>query len=112
MHAIISEDAPIAHGKLSCQTYAFVLRRKSKEEKGRCILLRVFNRIMRIISSLIGVLMVLMGGVWFLQGIDLAWGALRRSFMEGNRQWAFYGGIVVAIGVCQVIWSNIRQNIT
>jgi hypothetical protein len=67
---------------------------------------------MRIISSLIGVLMVLMGGVWFLQGIDLAWGAMRRSFMEGDQHWAFYGGIVVVIGVCQVIWSNIRQTIT
>ena len=75
-------------------------------------MLRVFNRIMRIISSLIGVLMVLMGGIWFLQGLDLAWGAMRRSFMEGDQHWALYGGVVVVIGVCQVIWSNTRQDIT
>ena len=75
-------------------------------------MLRVFNGMMRVISSLIGVLMVLMGSIWILQGLDLAWGAMRRSFMEGDQHWALYGGIVVVIGVCQVIWSNIRQNIT
>lgn len=84
---------------------------KPKEDTWRCILLRGFNGIMRVISSLIGVLMVLMGGIWFLQGLDLAWGAMRRSFMEGDQHWALYGGILAAIGVCQVIWSNIRQNI-
>ena len=57
-------------------------------------MLRVFNGIMRVISSLIGVLMVLMGGIWFLQGLDLAWGAMRRSFMEGDQHWALYGGIL------------------
>jgi hypothetical protein len=30
--------------------------------------------VMRVISSLIGVLMVLMGGIWILQGLNLAWG--------------------------------------
>ena len=42
---------------------------------------RTFNAVMRVISSLIGVLMVLMGGIWILQGLNLAWGSLSRSFM-------------------------------
>jgi hypothetical protein len=35
---------------------------------------RAFNAVMRVISSLIGVLMVLVGGIWILQGLNLAWG--------------------------------------
>jgi hypothetical protein len=65
---------------------------------------------MRVVSTLIGALMFLMGSIWILQGLDLAWGALRRSFMEGDQHWALYGAIMAAIGLSQVIWSNTRQN--
>ena len=70
---------------------------------------RAFNLTMRVISSLIGILLAIMGGIWILQGLNLAWGALSRSFMQGDQHWAVYGAIVVIIGVCQVIWSNTRQ---
>ena len=70
---------------------------------------RTFNAVMRVISSLIGVLMVLMGGIWILQGLNLAWGSLSRSFMQGNQHWAFYGAIMLIVGVCQVVWRNTRQ---
>ena len=69
---------------------------------------RAFNLTMRIISSLIGILLAIMGGIWILQGLNLAWGALSRSFMQGDQHWALYGAIVLVIGVCQVIWSNTR----
>jgi hypothetical protein len=69
---------------------------------------RAFNVIMRVISSLIGVLLAIMGGIWILQGLNLAWGALSRSFMQGDQHWAVYGAIVLVIGICQVIWSNTR----
>lgn len=70
---------------------------------------RLFNGVMRVVSSLIGLLMVLMGGVWILQGLNLAWGSLARSFMQGDQHWAFYGTIVLIVGVCQIAWSNMRQ---
>ena len=70
---------------------------------------RMFNAVMRVISSLIGTLLVLMGGIWILQGLNLAWGSLSRSFMQGDQHWVFYGTIVLIVGVCQIIWSNIRQ---
>ena len=70
---------------------------------------RVFNVLMRMISSLIGVLMVLMGGIWILQGLNLAWGSLSRSFMQGDQHWALYGAIMLLVGACQIIWSNTRQ---
>ena len=70
---------------------------------------RVFNAEMRVISSLIGVLIVLMGGIWILQGLNLAWGPLSRSFMQGDQHWAFYGTIMLVVGVCEIVWSNTRQ---
>jgi hypothetical protein len=69
----------------------------------------VFNAVMRVISTLIGVLMVLMGGVWILQGLNLAWGSLSRSFMQGDQHWAFYGAIMLIVGVSEIVWSNTRQ---
>ena len=71
---------------------------------------RAFNAVMQVISSLIGVLMVLMGGIWIAAGLNLAWGSASRSFMQGDQHWVFYGAIMVLIvGVCQVVWSNTRQ---
>jgi hypothetical protein len=69
----------------------------------------VFNVVFRIISSLIGVLMVLMGCVWTLQGLNLATGKMAQSFMENDRHWAVYGVILVLVGIGQVVWSNTRQ---
>jgi hypothetical protein len=75
----------------------------------RCAMGRAFNAVMQVISSLIGVLMVLMGGIWIVQGLNLAWGSLSRSFMQGDQHWVFYGAIMLIVGVCQVVWSNTRQ---
>ncbi|HEY3627352.1 MAG TPA: hypothetical protein VGL00_13745 [Terracidiphilus sp.] len=70
---------------------------------------RGFDLVMRVVSTLIGLLLVLMGGIWILQGLNLAWGALARSFMQGDQHWALYGTIVVIIGACQIVWSNMRR---
>ncbi len=69
---------------------------------------RAFNLTMRVVSSLIGILLAIMGGIWILQGLNLAWGALSRSFMQGDQHWALYGAIALVIGICQMIWSNTR----
>lgn len=50
---------------------------------------------MRIALGVVGVLLVLFGCVWFLQGINV----LPGSFMSGQIRWAVYGGIAVLIGV-------------
>jgi hypothetical protein len=64
-----------------------------------------FNVVMRVVSSLLGVLMVLLGGIWILQGLDVAF---RVGFMVGDPKWTLYGAVLAAVGVCQVVWSNIR----
>ena len=67
----------------------------------------VFNIVMRIVSSLLGVLMVCMGGIWILQGLDLAF---KVGFMVGDKHWVAYGALLALVGVAQVVWSNTRQS--
>jgi hypothetical protein len=54
---------------------------------------------MRIVLKIVGVLFVVLGGIWFLQGINV----LPGSFMTGQIRWAVYGGITVAIGVILLV---------
>jgi hypothetical protein len=68
---------------------------------------KAFNAAMRIVSSLIGLAMILMGVVWILQGLNLAF---RVGFMVGDTHWTIYGAILALVGVAQVVWSNTRQN--
>ena len=65
-----------------------------------------FNVVMRIVSSLIGLLMTCVGGIWILQGLNIAF---RQGFMVGNFHWAIYGAIMSAVGIAQSVWSNTRQ---
>jgi len=60
---------------------------------------------MKIVLNIIGVLLALMGAVWFLQGINV----LPGSFMTGQTQWAIYGVITVIIGVALLVYANRRR---
>ena len=66
----------------------------------------IFNGVMRVTSSLIGIAMIFMGTVWMLQGLNLAF---RVGFMVGNYHWTIYGALLVLVGVAQLIWSNARM---
>jgi MYXO-CTERM domain-containing protein len=50
---------------------------------------------MRIAAIVAAVLCLLVGTVWFLQGINV----LPGSFMTGQTKWAIYGGLVFVIGL-------------
>ena len=65
----------------------------------------LFNGIMRAISSLIGLAMMLMGGIWILQGFNIAF---LDSFMANDKQWALWGAILALVGAGQLDWSNTR----
>jgi hypothetical protein len=65
-----------------------------------------FNIVMRIVSSLIGLLMVCMGGVWILQGLDIAF---KVGFMVGDKRWVAWGALLALVGLAQIVWSNTRQ---
>lgn len=60
---------------------------------------------MRILLNILGVVCLLMGGVWFLQGINV----LPGSFMTGQTKWAIYGGLLLVAGVGLLVVANRRQ---
>ena len=66
-------------------------------------------RIAKRISGLIGLLFVLMGGIWILQGLNLAWGPLARSFMQNDRHWAVYGAILALAGLGLMAWGFVKR---
>jgi len=57
---------------------------------------------MKIAGNVLGVLLALIGLVWFLQGI----GVLPGSFMTGQTRWAVYGGIAIVAGVLLLVANN------
>ena len=60
---------------------------------------------MRIVLSIVGMLCLLMGGVWFLQGINV----LPGSFMTGQTKWAIYGALLVCLGLGLLVAVNRRR---
>ena len=67
----------------------------------------LFNGIMRAISSVLGLGMVAMGGIWILQGLNLAF---RVGFMVGDKQWVLWGALLALAGIGQIVWSNTRES--
>ena len=59
---------------------------------------------MRIALNLLGILFLLMGCVWFLQGINI----LPGSFMTGQTRWAVYGGLLAVAGVGLLVSTRRR----
>ena len=50
-------------------------------------------------------LLVLIGGGWFLQGINV----LPGSMMSGQTQWAIYGGIAFVVGIGLLVFANRKK---
>jgi uncharacterized membrane protein HdeD (DUF308 family) len=60
---------------------------------------------MRMLMTIVGVLLVLIGGIWILQGINV----LPGSFMTGQTKWAIYGAIVLLAGILLLVRANRRR---
>jgi hypothetical protein len=60
---------------------------------------------MRILLNVVGVVCLIMGGVWFLQGINI----LPGSFMTGQTKWAIYGGLLVVVAIAVLLVANRRR---
>lgn len=50
---------------------------------------------MKIVLNIVGAVLLVFGGIWFLQGINV----LPGSFMTGQVEWAVYGGIAMVAGL-------------
>jgi hypothetical protein len=60
---------------------------------------------MRVSLKIMGVVLVVFGGIWFLQGVNV----LPGSFMTGQIRWAVYGGAALAAGVSLLIAAGRRS---
>jgi len=60
---------------------------------------------MRIVVNIVGIALVLLGSIWFLQGINV----LPGSFMSGQMRWAVRGGILVVAGIVGLVWANRKR---
>ena len=60
---------------------------------------------MRILLNVLGVLCLLAGCVWVLQGINI----LPGSFMTGQTKWAIYGAVLAVIGIALLTSANRRR---
>ena len=60
---------------------------------------------MRITLIGVGVILILGGSVFFLQGINL----LPGSYMTGDPQWAINGGVMIVVGTARMLWVNRRK---
>jgi hypothetical protein len=66
----------------------------------------VFNGVMRLINSLLGLAMIAMGGIWICQGLGIAF--LEGSFMANQIEWSFYGALLALVGLGEIVWTNTR----
>jgi len=60
---------------------------------------------MRIAASIVGLILVLLGGVWTLQGANVMAG----SVMSGQSQWLYIGIVVALVGLAVLWWFNLRR---
>jgi hypothetical protein len=60
---------------------------------------------MKLALRIVGVVLALMGAVWFLQGLSV----LPGTFMVGQTQWVVNGAIAVVIGLALVAASRQRR---
>lgn len=57
---------------------------------------------MKLTLKLIGVILILAGVVWILQGLNI----LPGSFMTGQIRWAIYGAITAAVGLAFLLLAS------
>ena len=60
---------------------------------------------MRIALNISGVLCLIVGCVWILQGVNV----LPGSFMTGQTKWAVFGGLLALAGIGILISANRRR---
>jgi hypothetical protein len=60
---------------------------------------------MKWLFNIIGVILILVGFVWFLQGINILLG----SFMSGNTLYSVLGILLVVTGIILLAYTNRRS---
>jgi LPXTG-motif cell wall-anchored protein len=61
---------------------------------------------MKLTLTILGVLFILVGGVWLLQGLNVLLG----SAMSGQSQWTVIGAALLVVGLGLLVLANRRKN--
>ena len=62
---------------------------------------------MKIVLTVVAALMILMGGIWVLQGLNVAFAP--KSFMTGHVTWTGWGAVLLAVGAGLLVWVYGRK---
>ena len=60
---------------------------------------------MKIVLNIVSIVLILAGGTFFLQGINV----LPGSVMTGDPQWAINGGVMIVAAIVLLLWANRRN---
>jgi hypothetical protein len=60
---------------------------------------------MKIFLNIIGTILIIAGGMFFLQGINV----LPGSYMTGDPQWAINGCVMIVVAIILMLWTNRRR---
>jgi p-aminobenzoyl-glutamate transporter AbgT len=61
---------------------------------------------MRIAGTIVGIVLVLLGGIWTLQGANILKGS---AVMSGQSQWMYIGLVVLVLGIAALWWTYRRR---
>jgi uncharacterized membrane protein HdeD (DUF308 family) len=53
-------------------------------------------------GNVVGVVLILVGCIWVLQGVNI----LPGSFMTGQMKWAAYGAIAIVVGIAVLLMNR------
>jgi hypothetical protein len=72
---------------------------------------KLFNIAFRIFSTFLGLVLLAVGGIWMLQGLNLGFQMVggQKSFMVSDPHWILYGAILALVGLGQAVWSVRRR---
>ena len=74
---------------------------------------KTFDSVMKVVSTVIGLILIAFGAIWVLQGLNIAFngpmGGGQPSFMVGDPKWTVFGGLMVILGLAQTVWSIRRR---
>lgn len=70
---------------------------------------RAFDVVMRVVTSLVGLLMVGMGSVWALQGLGTGPAAILQGPMVNDVRWTYAGAVLAVVGIAEIVWSFSRN---
>lgn len=60
---------------------------------------------MRIAGNVVGIILILLGGLWIAQGSNM----LAGSAMSGQSMWLWIGVVVLIAGAVAIWWANRRR---